>query len=85
MGGSVSRSTDGVYTFYTNSDDGSGLYIGGEQVVRNDGRRGMVERAGLIGLRAGVHAIRAATVRERFADVHVGAHLPNVVWSESRY
>ena len=56
--GWVAIPTDGFWTFGTNSDDGSALYIGDEQVVNNDGTHGMVERIGSIGLEAGVHSIR---------------------------
>ncbi|MHA7814810.1 MAG: M12 family metallo-peptidase [Phycisphaerales bacterium] len=49
---------DGIYTFSTNSDDGSALYIGDEQVVNNDGLHGMVSRSGTIPLAAGWHKIR---------------------------
>ncbi len=56
--GYVQVPTDGLYTFYTTSDDGSKLYIGDTQVVDNDGLHGNQERSGTIGLRAGKHAIR---------------------------
>jgi len=49
---------DGVYTFTTNSDDGSRLYIGDELVVDNDGLHGMVLRGGTIPLSFGWHQIR---------------------------
>lgn len=49
---------DGVYTFYTASDDGSKLYIGTTQVVNNDGLHTKIERSGKIGLKAGKHAFR---------------------------
>lgn len=49
---------DGIYTFSTNSDDGSALYIGDEMVVNNDGLHGMVKKGGTIPLRAGWHKIR---------------------------
>ncbi len=49
---------DGLYTLYTNSDDGSALYIGDQLVVNNDGLHGMVERSGQIALHAGKHAVR---------------------------
>jgi hypothetical protein len=48
---------DGNYTFYTNSDDGSRLYIGNTLVVDNDGLHALQERAGMIGLKAGKHAL----------------------------
>ena len=47
----------GVYTFYTRSDDGSTLSIGDTLVVGNDGLHGSVERSGQIALAAGRHAI----------------------------
>ncbi|MFG0299148.1 MAG: M12 family metallo-peptidase [Phycisphaerales bacterium JB047] len=49
---------DGVYTFTTESDDGSALYIGDERVVNNDGLHGMVKRSGSIPLSAGWHSLR---------------------------
>jgi hypothetical protein len=56
--GYVNALADGQYTFYTNSDDGSLLYIGSQLVVNNDGLHGMQERSGTIGLKAGYHAIQ---------------------------
>ncbi len=47
----------GRYTFFTASDDGSRLYIGGKLVVNNDGLHGMVEKSGAIDLPAGSHPI----------------------------
>ncbi|MBO0929396.1 PA14 domain-containing protein [Fibrella aquatilis] len=55
--GYVNVPTDGQYTFYTYSDDGSKLYIGTTQVVDNDGGHPEQERSGSIGLKAGKHAI----------------------------
>ncbi len=48
----------GKYTFYSDSDDGSRVYIGGELVVRNDGHHGMTEKQGTIELEAGDHPIK---------------------------
>jgi len=48
----------GTYTFYVNSDDGSRLFIGDEQIVDNDGLHGMNEESGAILLGAGMHRIR---------------------------
>jgi hypothetical protein len=50
--------TDGLYTLFTESDDGSRLFIGSERVVNNDGLHGMIEAAGQINMRAGRHAFR---------------------------
>ena len=55
--GYINVPTDGQYTFYTYSDDGSKLYIGTTQVVDNDGGHAEQERSGTIGLKAGKHAI----------------------------
>ena len=55
--GYVNVPSDGQYTFYTNSDDGSKLFIGTTEVVNNDGGHGEQERSGTIGLKAGRHAI----------------------------
>ncbi|MBN1816700.1 MAG: hypothetical protein JW828_05025 [Sedimentisphaerales bacterium] len=41
---------DGVYVFYTTSDDGSKLYINGALVVNNDGTHGAEQRGGSIAL-----------------------------------
>lgn len=49
----------GVYTFYTNSDDGSNLYISGTKVVKNDSLHGGVTRWGTYNFtQGGWHAIR---------------------------
>jgi hypothetical protein len=55
--GFVDVPADGIYTFYTASDDGSKLYIGTTEVVNNDSTHGVVEKSGTIGLKAGKHAI----------------------------
>ncbi|GAB4050332.1 hypothetical protein GCM10028810_44340 [Spirosoma litoris] len=54
--GFISVPTDGAYTFYTSSDDGTKLLIGTTEVVSNDGVHGEQERSGTIGLKAGVHS-----------------------------
>ena len=55
--GYVTVPADGVYTFYTNSDDGSQLFIGSMLLVDNDGMHGAQDRSGQIGLQAGTHAL----------------------------
>ncbi|QHT65776.1 T9SS type A sorting domain-containing protein [Rhodocytophaga rosea] len=54
--GYISVPTDGEYTFYTTSDDGSRLYIGNTLVVDNGGSHGSIEKSGKIGLKAGKHS-----------------------------
>jgi putative heme-binding domain-containing protein len=49
---------DATYTFYTESDDGSQLYIDGRRVVDNGGDHAMRERQGEARLSAGDHDLR---------------------------
>lgn len=56
--GFVNIPSDGMYDFYTTSDEGSLLYIGQTLVVNNDGLHTARERTGRIGLKQGLHAIR---------------------------
>ena len=56
--GYLSIPQDARYTFYTESDDGSKLYVSNQLVVNNDGLHGMQERSGQVRLRAGFHKVR---------------------------
>ncbi|HOX06694.1 MAG TPA: PA14 domain-containing protein [Planctomycetota bacterium] len=56
--GYVRIPADGTYTFYTESDDGSRLWLDGNLLVNNDGWHGMVEVGGSLALTAGDHEIR---------------------------
>ena len=47
-----------TYTFYTRSDDGSLLWIGGELVVDNDGDHGVMEARGSIDLEVGNYPLK---------------------------
>jgi alpha-L-fucosidase len=49
---------DGIYTFFTSSDDGSILYIDDEETVNNDGDHGNVEKSGKAALKKGFHKIK---------------------------
>ncbi|MFQ5807026.1 MAG: DUF4838 domain-containing protein [Phycisphaerae bacterium] len=81
---------DGVYTFYTTSDDGSRLYIGSQVVVENDGLHGARERSGAVALRAGWHPITvayfqgsgAATLQVRYSGPEIVKHSipPELLW-----
>lgn len=55
--GRITVPANGNYTFYTESDDGSELFINGTRVVENDFDQGMTERNGTITLNAGTHDI----------------------------
>ncbi|WP_420384729.1 family 20 glycosylhydrolase [Roseivirga sp.] len=57
MQGFINVPTDGIYTFYTSSDDGSTLSIGNEMIVNNDGLHGAQERMGEVALKAGSHPL----------------------------
>lgn len=48
----------GSYTFFITSDDGSRLYINGEELINNDGPHGMVTKSGTVSLPTGLHSIR---------------------------
>lgn len=48
---------DGVYAFYTDSDDGSRLFLDGKLVVDNDKIHGPTEEKGTVDLNAGEHPI----------------------------
>ena len=56
--GSVKIDKDGSYTFATESDDGSRLFIDDKQVVDNGGPHGMGKKSGQVQLSAGLHQVR---------------------------
>lgn len=56
--GFIQVPADGLYTFRLTSDDGSKLYVGGKEVVDNDGLHGAVDKSGSIALAMGMHAFR---------------------------
>ena len=56
--GYVFAPLNGIFTFTTESDDGSKLLIGEELVVNNDGLHGMQKSGGSIPLAVGWHPIR---------------------------
>jgi len=53
--GEIDIPESGEWTFYTNSDDGTLLYIDQEIVVDNDGFHGDKEKSGSVELEAGKH------------------------------
>jgi len=54
--GSILIPQDGSYTFYVASNDGSRLWIDGNEIINNDGGHVEMEKAGKIDLKAGEHA-----------------------------
>jgi len=61
---------DGVYTFFAESDDGSNIFIDGQQIVLNDGLHAVLEIGGQIGLQKGYHSI-SVQFFENSGDYHL--------------
>ena len=57
MEGYIKIDTAGEYKFYTESDDGSKLFIDDKLVVNNDGNHGTKEKDGSVKLSSGFHKI----------------------------
>ena len=55
--GYIKISKDGFYSFFTQSDDGSKLFLDGVEVVNNDGDHGTEEKIGKAALKKGFHKI----------------------------
>lgn len=55
--GFVKAPRDGLYVFYSASDDGSRVWIGDRLVVDNDGEHSFREASGIVRLAAGLHPI----------------------------
>ena len=75
--GTITTTVSDTYTFYTNSDDGSQLFIDGTRVVDNDGLHAPIEKSGQIHLSAGQHDI-VVTFFEK-----TGGEVLEVNWSNS--
>jgi hypothetical protein len=75
--GSITAVADDTYTFYTNSDDGSQLFINGTLVVDNDGLHGPQQRSGSIPLTTGEHSITVTFFEQG------GGEVLDVSWSNS--
>ena len=71
--GQVNIAQAGNWTFYTNSDDGSKLWINGTEVVDNDGLHSMTTQSGTINLAAGLHDIEVRAF-ERSGDFGIIAY-----------
>lgn len=56
--GQLQIPTDGTYTFYLASDDGSKMYINDKLVIDNDGDHGVVLKSDTVDLTSGTHKIR---------------------------
>jgi len=69
---------DGIYNFSLISNDGSKLYIDGEELIENDANHGAVEEPGRVALKAGLHKILVKYFQCG------GAKALNVSWSGPR-
>ncbi|MDG1944708.1 MAG: PA14 domain-containing protein [Halioglobus sp.] len=67
--GYVAIDTEELVTFYTNSDDGSRLWIGNTLVVENNGLHGPIEASGSLLLAPGLHAIRVEYFESGYGEV----------------
>jgi alpha-L-fucosidase len=56
--GLIKVPSEGIYSFYISSDDGSKLFIDDKILVDNDGLHGIVEKSNEIPLEKGYHAIK---------------------------
>lgn len=56
--GYIQIDTTGEYSFYTQSDDGSRLFINNKLVVNNDGDHGVIEKSGKIHLEKGLLPVK---------------------------
>lgn len=66
--GFIKIDNSGEYTFYTSSDDGSKLYINGQQLVDNDGVHAARERSGKVHLSAGYHKIEVRYFENAYGE-----------------
>lgn len=76
--GFVEVPEDGLYTFYTASDDGSQLFINEKLVVDNSGSHSMRTRKGYIALKKGKHPIKISYFEDYLGQkLQVFWKLPN--------
>ena len=55
--GYINAPIDGIYTFYLESNDGSRLFIDGDELIENDANHGNITEPGSVGLKSGLHRI----------------------------
>jgi hexosaminidase len=66
--GIIDIPADGVYTFYSSSDDGSRLYLNGDLLVCNDGIHGMEIEYGQAALAAGKHTLKLEYFENNYGE-----------------
>ena len=75
--GYVNIPEDGIYSFYTYSDDGSFIKINDEMVVANDGPHSRVEKNGQAALKKGLHKLEARYFDSSGGILEAGFILPD--------
>ena len=74
---------EGIYIFYTSSDDGSKLRIDDWPIVQNDGTHGIIEKSGTAHLMKGMHKIEVFNFESTFgADLQVSYKGPGIAKTE---
>lgn len=77
--GFVKVPADGMYSFYTKSDDGSVVFIDNQRVVNNDGPHGATLMTGKIALKEGYHSYKLLyTQGAADAELEAGVEGPGV-------
>ena len=76
--GQVEAQFSGVYTFYTQSDDGARLWINGQQIINNWADRAPTESSGTIQLEAG----QRYDIRMEFHEKN-GSATARLLWSSA--
>jgi len=77
--GYINVPADGMYSFYTKSDDGSVVFIDGQRVVNNDGPHGASVMTGKVALKSGFHSYRLLyTQGAADAELEAGIEGPGV-------
>ena len=66
--GYIEIQKDGIYNFFTTSDDGSNLRINDWPIVQNDGTHGMIEKSGSVNLMKGIHKIEVSYFESAFGE-----------------
>lgn len=75
--GYINIPDDGIYSFYTYSDDGSYIKIDGEMIVDSDGPHSRIERSGQAALKKGLHAIEARYFDHSGGILEAGQIMPD--------
>jgi PA14 domain len=76
INGYINVAATGPYTFGTDSDDGSYLFIDGALVVNNGGEHAHITKTGTVTLTAGIHSIRVKFFEDGESYSGLNVYLP---------